>query len=174
MAIKQLAGPKKRFNLWHYLDKHRHQDSVFASLQWWQKKKNTIQKHNLFMPQCMLGLIGEFWLVVPSMHCSIKLFIDCHHCWDSYTDSWYLFVSNNCHRLKPFVHYFFLKFCILQCHDSAHAIESTGHYYDKTKLITHKQSLRLWTRPVITRWWLYNHEQRDKSSDHVFSWLSML
>ncbi len=41
-----------------------------------QENKRTIQWHNFFMLQCMLGVMGEFCpVLVPSLHCSMKLLI---------------------------------------------------------------------------------------------------
>ncbi len=41
-----------------------------------QEFKWKIPWHHLFMPQCMLGVMGEFCpVLVPSMHCSMKLLI---------------------------------------------------------------------------------------------------
>ncbi len=37
-------------------------------------------------------------------------FVYCHHCWDSYADSWCLCVSNVFRSTKDFVHNMFLKF----------------------------------------------------------------
>jgi len=50
------------------------------------QEKNIKSEHNLFIPQCMMGAMHEFWLVAPRMHCNVLYY--CHHCWDSQADYW--------------------------------------------------------------------------------------
>ncbi len=111
----------------HHLDTHRHQESAYESQQWWQSKASCCNacwvpvqyKAHPWLPACFAAWIND----------TTELSTCCHHCWDSYADSWCLCVSNLFRSTKGFVHNMFLKF--FSSNLSSHA-EPYSHYQHKT------------------------------------------
>jgi len=74
---------RESLKLQQKLVKYKHQELTYDFQQWWQSFMSLVQSSS----------------ISPSMYYSIKLLV-CHHCWDSYADSWYLCLTGAREKLK--------------------------------------------------------------------------